>query len=895
MAWADELLCAVHFGNHDEALHLLQQGYPPDGKSNVTISPLHVAVENNDLQMCKLLLDYNADINWCESDGQSPLFTSAGSEISCEIFDFLLMSGGKVGICDMFGRTPLHYIVSYGEVDKVKRLLQVPGILVNATDHESFSSLHHAITAIDIDTEFDDLKSIINLLLDAGADPNLQDDRGFTALHLAVMHELYFVELTKLLLSSCKNIDFTVKSLHGDNFLHLLFNKPLYEEAAVQLLEDLLWGKIVSESVFPLLLNMQNAGGLTPFCLYMSNPFEEEKMFKKLLSLGADVMIGDNIGQTPLMMACFLNNPDYAAALIDHGANVNSQDIFGQSTVYMARSIETVSLLLQHGGDLQTVDRFGRSCLCQNLLVSDLDCVEYLIHNGGNVNQQDKYGSSPLHYAAYADDGDLIKLLLEHKADLCLQDEEGHTTKDVARIHNCKYALQVFQDDENMEPPIGCPSARDQLWCGVYELRHPKETSDTNAQKKLKVSRDVLGGCEGLLKEKSMLLSTHHEENARVCKGVLSLMETVSKRMGEVEELFTTSLLSAGSIAEGTKTGKPDEFDFLFCLTKFTDSCDVMEGEISKTSGLVKARSKMKPPLKAFSQFFDDSGFLLTQNVRLAFNQLLSTVIREKATWENSNFVLNGISDGSEDTERPAFTLQVLWMSCCHKYLHVSVDIVPAIYPSSWWPKHILNPIALPLMTETIKKEGCLLLVLSQEERGPGEDSEFNLRISCVPAERCVTAKLPREVKNAYVLAKALIKDDVCPVVNFTGDGVTTKDHAVHPSSTIKSYMLKNCLFHVLSGDSSLTRGCPGEAPFERNYTKFTVNLTMKIFQKLQQLAVQEKMLPVYFFPNQNILNYEDSVIYNNDPEEIENETHQLATEIGVLCSLILDCLTASL
>lgn len=54
-------------------------------------------------------------------------------------------------------------------------------------------------------------------------------------------------------------------------------------------------------------------------------------------------------------------------------------------------------------------------------------------------------------------------------------------------------------------------------------------------------------------------------------------------------------------------------------------------------------------------------------------------------------------------------------------------------------------------------------------------------------------------------------------------------------------------------------------------------------------------MLPVYFFPNQNILNYEDSVIYNNDPEEIENETHQLATEIGVFCSLILDCLTASL
>ena len=892
MPWADQLLCAVHFENHAEAVHLLQQGYPPDGKTNSTMSPLHLAVENNDIQMCKLLVDHNADVNWCDSDGQSPIFTCTGSDISFEIFELLLTCGGKVDMCDVFERTPLHYSVNSGAVDRVRCLLQAPGVQVNAKDYQGFSALHHVMAICDLDTGLDDLTSIIKLLLDAGADPNLQDNRGLSALHLAIMHDFYFVELTTLLLASCKIIDFKIKSMYGDNFLHFLFNKSLYEENAVQLLEYLFWGNFVPESVFPSVLNMRNAEGLTPLCLYMSNPFQEEKIFKQLLSLGSDVTIGDNIGVTPLMMACLLNNPDYVLELIHYGACVNSQDIFGLSTVYTARSVETVSILLEHGADLQTVDKFGRTVLCQNLLVSDLDCVEYLIHKGGFVNQQDRYGSGPLHYAAYANNGDLIKLLLKHKADYSLQDQEGHTAQDVAKIHKCKDALQVLQGVQNLEAPVSCSGVHDHLWCNVHELRHPEETCSTNAQKKLKLTRDVVSVCEEMLKEQSTLSSVHHKENDEVCKSMASLMETVAQRMGEVEEVFTTTLLPSGSVAEGTKTGDPNEFDFIFCLTKFADACNVVEEEISKTNGLVKARSKAKPPPKAFSHFFDDTGFILTQNLRNTFNQLLSMIIREETTWGNSNFVLNGISEGSEDTERPAFSVQVIWTSCRHKQLHISVDIVPAINPCSWWPRHI-NTTGMPLMTKAVKDKGCLLLALSQEERGPEEDSEFNFRISCLPAEKCLMMNLPQVVRDAYVLAKVMIRDDECPAVKFSGDGVTTKDHVVFPSSVIKSYMLKNCLLHVLSEESSLITESQGKLLSEKELAKFTVNLTMKIFQKLKQLAGEEEMLPVYFLPSQNILNYEDLMIYYNDPEEIQKDTHELASEICVFCSLLLNRLTA--
>ena len=889
MPWADPLLCAVHFKSHVEAIRLLQQGYPPDDKTG--ISPLHLAVENNDIQMCKLLVDHNADVNWCDSDGQSAIFNCTGSDISYEIFDLILTSGGKVDICDVFERTPLHYSVNSGAVDRVKRLIQTPGVQINAKDYQGSSALHHVMTICDIETGLDDLQSIIKLLLDAGADPNLQDNCGLTALHLSTMHDCYFLELTTLLLSSCKDIDFGVKSQTGDNFLHFLFNNSLCEENAVQLLEDLLWGKFIPESIFPSLLNMRNTEGLTPFCLYMSNPFEEDKIFKQLLSLGANVTLKDNIGVTPLMMACLLNNPHYALALIHHGACVNSHDIYGQSTVYRARSIETVSLLLEHGVDLQTVDKFGRSVLCQNLLVSDLDCVEYLIHKGGNVNQQDRFGSTPLHYAAYANNGDLTQLLLEQNADPCLQDEEGHTAQDVAKIHKCKDALQVLQGTENAETPaVILTNAHDLLWCDVHEMRHPEETCSKTAMKKLKLNRDVISVCEEMLKEQSILLSVHQEENDRICKDMTSLMEAVAQRMGQIEEVFTASLLPSGSVAEGTKTGNPNEFDFIFCLTKFANTCNIVEEETSKTSGLVKARYKTMPPPREFSHFIDDTGFIITQNLRVVFNHLLSMIIREEVTWKNSNFVLNGISDGSEDIERPAFSVQVTWMSCRHKQLHISVDMVPAIYPESWWPRYI-DTTAMCLMTKTVKDEGCLLLALSQEERGPEEDSEFNFRISCLPAEKNLMMNLPKVVKDAYVLAKVLISNEVSPVVRFSGDGVTTEDHVVHPSSVIKSYMLKNCLLHIMSEESSLKTECQQKLSSGRDLTKFTVNLTIKIFHKLQQLAGKEEMLPVYFLPSQNILNYEDLMIYHNDLEEIQKDTHDLAAKIIVFCSMLLDCL----
>lgn len=114
-----------------------------------------------------------------------------------------------------------------------------------------------------------------------------------------------------------------------------------------------------------------------------------------------------------------------------------------------------------------------------------------------------------------------------------------------------------------------------------------------------------------MFKEQSILLLVYYEENDRICKGMISLMEIVVQRMGQIEEVFIVLLFFFGSVVEGIKIGNLNEFDFIFCLIKFVNVCIIVEDENFKISGLVKVRFKIKLLFREFFYFFDDLGFIL--------------------------------------------------------------------------------------------------------------------------------------------------------------------------------------------------------------------------------------------------------------------------------------------
>ncbi|KAF5899383.1 B-cell lymphoma 3 protein, partial [Clarias magur] len=88
------------------------------------LTPLHLAVQDGNKKMAKMLLDSGAEINAVDDkSGRSPLIHAV--EKSCmEMINFLVENGCNVNLQSYSGNTALHIACSRGEVDAVRVLLK---------------------------------------------------------------------------------------------------------------------------------------------------------------------------------------------------------------------------------------------------------------------------------------------------------------------------------------------------------------------------------------------------------------------------------------------------------------------------------------------------------------------------------------------------------------------------------------------------------------------------------------------------------------------------------------------------------------------------------------------------------------------------------------------------
>lgn len=159
-------------------------------------TPLYAAAWAREMDIAKLLLLHNADVDGRNWDGATPLHGAALSE-SIEVAEMLLARGAQVNARDDSGRTPLHVAVWSGEDSTLPlqaraghplraihdsapfiKLLVRHGADVNATNSQGQTPLH--LAARNRPTE------VLALLLKMGAYPNGHDEEGLTPLHLLV-------------------------------------------------------------------------------------------------------------------------------------------------------------------------------------------------------------------------------------------------------------------------------------------------------------------------------------------------------------------------------------------------------------------------------------------------------------------------------------------------------------------------------------------------------------------------------------------------------------------------------------------------------------------------------------------------------------------------------------
>lgn len=210
--------------SYDEILEILLE----KNKDNIGISitdikdknlriPLHYAIEVQNINAIKLLLQYGSNPNIIDKDGLNSLHLAVKSR-SLTICEIIVSSIGDINSKYNTGESALHISCNLQLVD-ISRLLIKNGINVNSQDY------FHEITALHYSVLLNN-KELIALLLKNNADPNIQDIYGNTALHYCIIENNFEIFLMLTQSSNTKNIiNLNLWNIDGEIPLHLVLKK----------------------------------------------------------------------------------------------------------------------------------------------------------------------------------------------------------------------------------------------------------------------------------------------------------------------------------------------------------------------------------------------------------------------------------------------------------------------------------------------------------------------------------------------------------------------------------------------------------------------------------------------------------------------------------------------
>lgn len=401
-------------------------------------SPLEIAIKLNKLEIARSLIDkgqilpekFRDEIRDCnlifelkkEFDPQEAVMEAVENKNSLEVRK--LINTGKVDVNKVYGRfdnkkTLLSVAVENGDIQTVDVLL------AKDADPNFGSILQCAIDKKD--------EVMIDKLSENGI--NMKP-----AIYIALnSYRNFDREFWGFLLIKGADISYRDKSITDDSLLRLAVEKR--DEYIIQLLHD----------------NGVDMGPALGYAINSSTCFgeSEEKFYKKLLSMGADINYDDENYSTwidPPLVCCAsrkYDKPSMGGALADfllkNGADVNvrGRDIHGNynpTALYYAakRSNHYIvdKLLSQRANPNLKGDKFPTPL---HEAVGDLIIMERLLSKGAKVNVIDYAynGRTPIHYAAINAYPSSIEMLL-NKGAKCSTDTDGYTPLDVLYKYNKK-------------------------------------------------------------------------------------------------------------------------------------------------------------------------------------------------------------------------------------------------------------------------------------------------------------------------------------------------------------------------------------------------------------------------------------------------------------------------
>lgn len=352
-------------------------------EDNMGDTMLHVAAFHGDYRIVNKLLEYGGDKTLTNIDGKMPVDLAKDNYVRKVL-------------------TNLNKAAKNSDEKNMVELVHFGHDINTKMSIFSQAPIHKVI-----ESSKSDKYNVLKKMLDMGADPNIRDSNGWTALHYSCQFGDY--DSVQILVKSKADID-----CYSNNH-----RTPLHLAANMN---------------FPVIV-------------------------KYLLENNSDANYKDHYGCTPIHLASKQGNTECVAILLAFGAKLYEEDFRKWNILHYAAfhgHHRTVRFISKYDADynlLQTTRNsqnklpieIVRDPSVKPFFISlwhaakegDLDMTRQLLNDGEDVNELTTFlKNSPLHLAVLNNHYLLVRLLLENHAEIDIRNRDGITSAEYAEIMN---------------------------------------------------------------------------------------------------------------------------------------------------------------------------------------------------------------------------------------------------------------------------------------------------------------------------------------------------------------------------------------------------------------------------------------------------------------------------
>ena len=416
--------------NNDNSLHAVMYGQCSAGTTQEVMhhcvninaankdgaTPLLLACSTAQAESVRLLLEAKADPNIADADGDACLHAAIAAGCSKGTLQEIIDNGGDVNAVNNRGRTALLMSCSFGQIDSVNVLLGA-GADPTLADEKGISCLHAAI-----DGRCN--KETFHALLDHGVHIDTKTKDGTNALLSACRREQS--EVVRFLLEA--GADVNASKPDGDTILHVAVSSNCSKETLQCIMHH---GAVV---------NAVNSNNET--ALFLACGSGQEESVKVLLNNAADPNIPESAeGYRSLHAAVHGNCNSEILQEIANKAYVDAQTVYGETALFFAclfRQQNSVKVLLKTGADPNIATAVGKTSLHAAVTAGcSKKIIQAIIKHGADVNVADSQSVTPLLLACERGALETINVLINAGAHINITDSYGETWIHWAMKGNC--------------------------------------------------------------------------------------------------------------------------------------------------------------------------------------------------------------------------------------------------------------------------------------------------------------------------------------------------------------------------------------------------------------------------------------------------------------------------